>query len=48
MVTAFDFCDDLGPEKIIHLHVPTGSGRRANVVVETNRRAISSARMLLL
>jgi len=34
MVTAFDFCDDLGPEKIIHLHDPTGSGLRAIVVVD--------------
>ncbi len=34
MATAFDFCDDLGPEKIIHLHDPTGSGLRAIVVVD--------------
>ena len=46
METAFDFIDELGPEKIVHLHDP-GTGLRAIVVVDNTARgpAIGGTRM---
>lgn len=32
--TAFQFCDDLGPEKVIHVYDPSGTGLRAILVVD--------------